>query len=61
MNLKSIKGVRSHYCYLMQADTDYIYYRRYTCTSCIQCKNLKFLKCINPTRGKWKKALIEKK
>ena len=47
---KSIKGVRSHYCYLVQPDTDEIYFRRYTCTSCIKCKKLEFLKCVNPSQ-----------
>ena len=61
--VKSIQGVRSHYCYVVQSDTDYIYFRRYTCTSCVKCKNLEFLKCIQSysTRGTWKKALIQDK
>ena len=53
---KSIKGVRSHYCYLIQPNSVDVYYRRYTCTSCDQCKNLQFLQCTNTSRGSWKKT-----
>ena len=58
---KSIEGVRSNYCYLVQPNCSYIHYRRYTCTSCVKCKELKFLECVNNTRGSWKKAKITKK
>ena len=57
---KSITGVREHYCYYIQPNCEFVYFRRYTSTTCIKCKNLKFLKCINTSRGSWKKAKIVK-
>ena len=50
----SIKGTRKHYCYLLLPGKNGVYYRRYVCLSCHQCKNLNFLKCINSNCGTWK-------
>ena len=58
---KSLKGMRENYCYLIKPHSSCIYFRRYTCTSCIKCKHLEFLKCVNTSRGKWKKWIIQSK
>ena len=49
---QSIKGVRSHYCYLIIPNSPFIWFCRYTCTSCVKCKALDFLNCINERCGK---------
>ena len=58
---ESIKGVRSHYCYLIMPNSPFIWFRRYTCTTCVKCKALDFLNCINERCGKWKKAYLKLK
>ena len=58
---QSIKGVRSHYCYLIIPNSPFIWFRRYTCTTCNKCKALDFLNCVNKRCGKWKKAYLKKK
>ena len=57
----SIKGVRSHYCYLIIPNSKFIWYRRYTCTTCVKCKALDFLNCTDKRCGKWKKGYFKKK
>ena len=56
---KSLKGMRKNYGYLIQPNSHWIYFRRYTCTTCFKCKDLDFLNCVNPSRGAWKKTKIE--
>ena len=56
---KSLKGMRENYCYLIQPNCHWVYFRRYTCTTCFKCKDLDFLNCVNPSRGAWKKTKIE--
>ena len=58
---KSLKGMRENYCYLIQPNCPWVYFRRYTCTTCMKCKDLDFLHCVNPSRGRWKKTKIELK
>ena len=58
---KSIEGVQSHYCFLIIPNSKFIWMRRYTCTTCTQCKALDFLNCTNERCGKWKKAYFKKK
>ena len=55
---ESIKGVRSHYCYYIVPNSKIIYFRRYTCISCEECKRLNFLKCTNTRCGSWKKQRL---
>ena len=57
---ESIKGVRSHYCYLIIPNSKFIWYRRNTCTPYVKCKALYFLNCINKRCGKWKIGLFKK-
>ena len=58
---KSLKGMRGNYCYLIQPNCSWGYFHRYTCTTCMKCKDLDFLHCVNPSRGRWKKTKIELK
>ena len=58
---KSLKGMRENYCYLIQPNYSWGYFHRYTCTTCMKCKDLDFLHCVNPSRGRWKKTKIELK
>ena len=58
---KSLNGLRENYCYLIQPNCPWVYFRKYNCTTCMKCKDLDFLNCINPSRGRWKKTKIELK
>ncbi len=39
---KSIKVIRENYCFLVQPNSPWVYFRRYTCTTCVKCKDLDF-------------------
>ena len=54
---ESIKGVRSHYCYLILPNSPFIWFRRYTCTTCAKCREMDFLDCTNKRCGTWKKVI----
>ena len=56
---KSLVGMRSHYCFYIQPNSPFVNFRRYSCTTCVKCKDLDFLNCINPSRGSWKETEIQ--
>ena len=51
---KSVPRTTAHFAYYITPDrADGVYYRRYCCHQCDQCKQLKFLACKNEYLGKW--------
>ena len=51
---ESIPGTKKSDDFLLIAGTVGVYYRRYLCLSCVNCRNLEFLKCTNEYCGEWK-------
>ena len=43
----------SGFCFLLDPEKEGVWYRRYSCFSCSECRQIEFLKCTNVYAGKW--------
>ena len=49
----SVKGTKKCFCFLLDPKKEGVWYRRYSCFSCSECRQIEFLKCTNVYAGKW--------
>ena len=49
----SVKGTKNCFCFLQDPEKEGVWYRRYSCFSCSECRQIEFLKCTNLYAGKW--------
>ena len=48
----SVKGTKKCFCFLLDPEKEGVWYRRYSCFSCSECRQMEFLKCTNVYAGK---------